>query len=42
MICLSGIYGGAVEGGEEDARRMLKPTFSRFEYHLYKVLGQLR
>lgn len=42
MTCLSNIYSGAVESGREEARKMLKPTFGRFEYHLYKVLGQLR
>ncbi|GAA5896745.1 hypothetical protein JCM6882_005025 [Rhodosporidiobolus microsporus] len=26
----------------EDAKKFLKPTFSRFEYHVHKVLGQLR
>lgn len=42
MLCLSNIYAGGAEGGEADAKRMLKPTFARFEYHLYKSLGQLR
>ncbi|GAA5823647.1 hypothetical protein JCM11251_000710 [Rhodosporidiobolus azoricus] len=29
-------------GGAEDTKKFLKPTFSRFEYHVHKVLGQLR
>ncbi|GJN89751.1 hypothetical protein Rhopal_002740-T1 [Rhodotorula paludigena] len=43
MGWVSGIYeGGAGEGGNEEARKFLKPTFSRFEYHVHKVLCQLR
>ena len=28
--------------GLEEARKMLKPTFARFEYHVHKTLCSLR
>lgn len=48
MGWVNGIYEGGlggVEGGGgagEEAKKFLKPTFSRFEYHIHKVLCQLR
>ncbi|GAA6046446.1 hypothetical protein JCM3770_004928 [Rhodotorula araucariae] len=42
MGWVSGIYEGAGEGANDEARKFLKPTFSRFEYHVHKVLCQLR
>ncbi|BGP31162.1 hypothetical protein JCM10296v2_002926 [Rhodotorula toruloides] len=42
MGWVSGIYESAGEGGNEEARKFLKPTFSRFEYHIHKMLCQLR
>ncbi|BGP23807.1 anaphase-promoting complex subunit 2 [Rhodotorula toruloides] len=42
MGWVSGIYESAGEGGNEEARKFLKPTFLRFEYHVYKMLCQLR
>ncbi|KAL8292852.1 hypothetical protein RQP46_000546 [Phenoliferia psychrophenolica] len=39
---VSTIYARSVEGGQEEAKKMLKPTFSRFEYHVNKVLCALR
>jgi anaphase-promoting complex subunit 2 len=37
-----GIYAKDAYGGLEEAKKMLKPTFSRFEYHVHKTLGLLR
>lgn len=42
MGWVTGIYEGNLEGGNEEAKKFLKPTFSRFEYHVHKVLCQLR
>ncbi|GAA5863248.1 hypothetical protein JCM1840_002522 [Sporobolomyces johnsonii] len=42
MGWISGIYEGNLEGGNDEAKKFLKPTFSRFEYHVHKVLCQLR
>ncbi|CEQ40634.1 SPOSA6832_02277, partial [Sporobolomyces salmonicolor] len=42
MGWVSGIYEGNLEGGNDEAKKFLKPTFSRFEYHVHKVLCQLR
>ncbi|GAA5889699.1 hypothetical protein JCM8208_001101 [Rhodotorula glutinis] len=44
MGLISGIYDFGAEGnvGQEEARKFLKPTLSRFEYHVHKVLCQLR
>ncbi|BGP47200.1 hypothetical protein JCM10450v2_003052 [Rhodotorula kratochvilovae] len=42
MGWVSGIYEGAGDGANDEARKFLKPTFSRFEYHVHKVLCQLR
>lgn len=48
MGWIGGIYEGAAgeaggtTGGHDDARKFLKPTLSRFEYHVHKVLCQLR
>jgi anaphase-promoting complex subunit 2 len=42
MGWVSGIYAKSVEGGQEEAKKMLKPTFSRFEYHVHKTLCLLR
>lgn len=39
---VGGVYERSMEGGLEEARKFLKPTFARFEYHVHKVLGQLR
>ncbi|GAA5974574.1 hypothetical protein JCM5350_001199 [Sporobolomyces pararoseus] len=45
---VTGIYdsSSSQEGGggtgTEEAKKFLKPTFSRFEYHIHKVLCQLR
>lgn len=39
---VSGVYEQSRDGGLDEARKFLKPTFARFEYHLHKVLGQLR
>lgn len=42
MTWVSSIYARAVEGGQTEARKMLKPTFARFEYHVHKTMGLLR
>lgn len=42
LAWVSRIYARSVEGGQEEAKKMLKPTFSRFEYHVNKVLCALR
>ncbi|KAM0747435.1 hypothetical protein T439DRAFT_359225 [Meredithblackwellia eburnea MCA 4105] len=42
MGWVSQLYSKAVEGGVDGAKKMLKPTFSRFEYHVMKTLGGLR
>ncbi|GAA5841306.1 hypothetical protein JCM9279_000610 [Rhodotorula babjevae] len=44
MGLISGVYDFGAEGnvGHEEARKFLKPTLSRFEYHVHKVLCQLR
>ncbi|GAA5937334.1 anaphase promoting complex subunit 2 [Sporobolomyces koalae] len=42
MGWITGIYEGNSQGAHEDARKFLKPTFSRFEYHVHKTLCQLR
>lgn len=42
MGWVSGLYARSVEGGQEEAKKMLKPTFSRFEYHVHKTLTLLR
>ncbi|GAA6012067.1 hypothetical protein JCM10207_005117 [Rhodosporidiobolus poonsookiae] len=34
--------GAGAKDREAEARRFLKPTLSRFEYHVHKMLGQLR
>lgn len=39
---VSGFYATSVAGGQEEAKKMLKPTFSRFDYHVNKTLGALR
>lgn len=43
MGWVSQLYaGGERRSAGEDAKKFLKPTFSRFEYHIHKVLCQLR
>lgn len=37
-----GVYEKNVEGGAEEARKLLKPTFTRFEYHVHKTMVLLR
>lgn len=39
---LSGIYEKNLEGGTEEAKKLLKPTFTRFEFHVHKTLCLLR
>lgn len=39
---VSGVYEKNIEGGLEEARKLLKPTFTRFEYHVHKTLVLLR
>lgn len=39
---VSELYARPVPGGLEEAKKMLKPTFARFEYHVHKTLGLLR
>ncbi|GAA5975169.1 hypothetical protein JCM11641_004375 [Rhodosporidiobolus odoratus] len=43
---LAGTGDGKSKGKEkektDEAKKFLKPTFSRFEYHVHKMLGQLR
>lgn len=43
MGWVSGLYANSEKRGSgDDARKFLKPTFSRFEYHIHKILCQLR
>lgn len=43
MGWVSGLYAHVEKrSGGDDARKFLKPTFSRFEYHIHKILCQLR
>lgn len=43
MGWVSGLYaGGERRGGGDEAKKFLKPTFSRFEYHIHKILCALR
>jgi anaphase-promoting complex subunit 2 len=43
MGWVSGLYANSEKRGSGDeARKFLKPTFSRFEYHIHKILCQLR
>ncbi|KAK4055575.1 hypothetical protein OIV83_000121 [Microbotryomycetes sp. JL201] len=37
-----GMYAKTMENGIEEAKKMLKPTFSRFDYHVHKTLALLR
>jgi anaphase-promoting complex subunit 2 len=39
---ITGIYDRNSSGSPDDIKKMLKPTFSRFEYHIHKTLAQLR
>ncbi|KAK4057900.1 hypothetical protein OIO90_001119 [Microbotryomycetes sp. JL221] len=39
---LIGLYAKTVENGTEEAKKLLKPTFSRFDYHVHKTLARLR
>lgn len=39
---LNGGVGSGTEKGKEEAVKMLKPTFTRFEYHVHKTLCILR
>ncbi|GAA5869819.1 hypothetical protein JCM3774_000505 [Rhodotorula dairenensis] len=43
MGWVSGLYAnGEKRSSGDDAKKFLKPTFSRFEYHIHKILCQLR
>ncbi|GAA5986672.1 hypothetical protein JCM10908_003852 [Rhodotorula pacifica] len=43
MGWVSGLYAnGEKRNSSDDAKKFLKPTFSRFEYHIHKILCQLR
>ncbi|KAI5480345.1 anaphase-promoting complex subunit 2 [Pseudohyphozyma bogoriensis] len=42
MEWVAGIYAREGENAMDEAKKMLKPTFSRFEYHVHKTLGLLR
>lgn len=37
-----GVYGKNVEGGVEEAKKLLRPTITRFEYHVHKTMVLLR
>lgn len=39
---VSGIYDRNSDGSLDETKKILKPTFSRFEYHIHKTLVQLR
>lgn len=42
LAWVSRVYERNMDGGLEDAKKILKPTFSRFEYHIHKTLVLLR
>lgn len=42
MSWVTGIYAHSMQGQQEEAKKMLKPTYTRFEYHIHKTLCVLR